>query len=132
MARGAKPGRDRADDVVRLVRGTAELGEAEQAAQFAAERELALQFRRRGLAIRLVRGIDRAAERGRQALVEGDRDVHRSRLLEQVAEKAAESIDGVDRLAVAVGHLEAHRIVGAEDEVARVDQVDRRRSLALH
>ena len=132
MAGRAQARGDRADDVVRLVRRAAELGEPEQAAELAAQRELALQLRRRRLAIRLVRGVDRIPERARQAFVERDRDVLRLRFLEQVAEKAAEAVQRIDRLAVAVRHLEAHGIVGPEDEIARVDQVYRGRCRALH
>ena len=67
-----------------------------------------------------------------ERLVERDRDVLGPRLLQQVAEETAEAVQRVDRLAVAVGHLEADGIVRAEDEVARVDQVDRGRPGAGH
>ena len=125
MSRRAQPRRNRADDVVGFVRRAAELRDAEQPAELAAERELALELRRRRLAVLLVRREDLVPERARQRFVEGDRDVLGLRLLEQVAEEAAEAVKRIDRLAVAIGHLEADRIVGAEDEVARVDQVGR-------
>jgi hypothetical protein len=125
VAGGAQPGREGADDVVRFVRRAAELRDAEQAAELAAECELALELRRRRVAVLLVRGVDRVPERGRQRLVEGERGVLGARPLEEVAEEAGESVQRVDRLPVAVGHLESDGIPGAEDEIARVDEVDR-------
>jgi hypothetical protein len=121
---GAQQRRYRADDVIGLVRRAPELGDAEQAAELAAEAELALELGRCRLAVLLVGREDLVPKRGRQRLVEGDRDVLRPCLLEQVPEEAAEAVQRVDRLAVAVSHLEAHGVVGAKDEVARVDQVD--------
>ncbi len=92
MTGGAQAHGERADDVVRLVRGAAELGEAEQPAQLAAQRELALELGRRRFAVLLVGRIDRIPERGRQRLVEGDRDVLGPRLLQQVAEESPEPV----------------------------------------
>ena len=76
QAGGARPRRQRADDVVGLVFGAGEFGETHVPAKLAAQRELALEIRGRRLAIRLVRRVDGAADRGlaAQALVEGDAD----------------------------------------------------------
>jgi hypothetical protein len=89
MAGRAQPRRDRADDVVGLVRRAPELGEPSRRQSSRHSANWRFSSGRRRLAVRLVRGIDRVPERARQRFVEGDRDMLRPRFLEQVAEEAA-------------------------------------------
>ena len=117
----------RADDVIGFVLGVAEGGNARVPAELAAALELQLEIRGRRIAIRLVGGIDLVAKRGRQALVEGHRDVARLRAFDEIAEKARESERGVRRVAVAVDHVGRHGVVGAENVDRRVDEIDHAR-----
>ncbi len=120
----AREVRQRADDVVGLVARAAVLRDAERAHDLAAKSELTLQLGRRRIAVRLVLGVDLVAVRLLETLVEGHGDVPGRLALEQVAEEARESMHGIDRVAVAVGDVDRHRVIGAEDEYAGVDKVE--------
>ena len=72
----------------------------------------------------LYAGIDLVAVPLLEALVEGDGDVAGRLALEQFAEEAREAEHRVDRIAVAVGHLDGDRVVRTEDEDAGVDEVE--------
>ncbi len=115
--------RQRADDVIGLVGGAAELGNAVVAAQLAATRELLLQLRRCRVAVGLVGRVDLVAEGTGQAFIEGHGNHRRARFLEQVTKEACKAVERIDRHVVHVGHLEAYRVVGPEHKEARVNQV---------
>ena len=59
-----------------------------------------------------------------QALVEGDRDARGPHALQEIGQEPGEAVERVRRVAVAIHHVGRHGVVGAKDEVARVDMVD--------
>ena len=120
-------GHQRADDVIGFVLGVAEGRNAGVPAELAAALELQLEIRRRRVAIRLVAGIDLVAKRGREALVEGHGDVARLRALDEIAEETRETEGGMRGIAVAVGHVRRHGVVGAEYVDRRVDEINHAR-----
>ena len=116
-----------ADDVVGFVLGVAERRDASVPAELAASLELQLEILGRRVAIRLVRGIDLVAKRGREALVERDCDVLRLRPFDEIAEKPRESERRVRGIAVPIRHVGRHRVIGTEDVDGRVDEIDHAR-----
>ena len=87
--------------------------------------ELALEFQRRGVAVRLVGRVDLVAEIALERFVEGHRDALGTLPLEQLQHEAGEAVHGVDRMAGAVDQVERHRMPRPEHVQAGVDEVDR-------
>ncbi len=112
-----------ADQVVRLVLVVDHQVHAERFGQRPALHELPFQLRRRQLAVGLVGGVDRVAERAGQRGVERHRDMLRSRPLQQLAQEARIAVHGVYRMTVDVVELVRHRVPGAEHVQAAVDEM---------
>jgi hypothetical protein len=95
-------------------------------AELAAKRELTLQVDRRQLAIRLVGRIDPASKGGlaAQALIEGDCDVLGPHILQEIRQKSRETVESMGRVAVRIHHVGRHGVIGAENEIARIDMVN--------
>ena len=86
-----------------------EAGDAERLAQLAAQEELALQVVRRRLAIRLVRGNSALRNDVTRRFIERDRDVLGPHALDEIAEKAGEAVQRIDRIAVVIGRARSAR-----------------------
>ena len=113
-----------ADDVVGFVFAAREMRHAEQLAELAATLELQLEVGGCRLAIGLVLRVDAVAERGFEALVEGDRDQAWLGALDQVTKKSREAEQRVHGVAVAVGHVRRHGVIRAEHVNRGVYQVN--------
>ena len=121
---------ERADEIVGFIQGVGAVHQAERAHEAPALPELALEVLGRRIAVGLVLGIDTGAEGRREALIERHGDVLRVHLLDEVAEKAGKTVERVDRVAVRVGNVIGHRVIGPEHVDAGIDQVLHRRSIA--
>jgi hypothetical protein len=115
-----------ADQVVRFVFAVTQHAQAERRAERLAVHELALELFRRRVAIGLVGRVQRVAEAGVQGFVECDRDVSGAFAFEDVQQKAREALHGIGRPAIRILEFVGHRVPGAEDVDAGVDQIERR------
>src|SRR5690606_32119185 len=94
--------RQRADDVVGLEAFAAVVGNADSTAEFAAARKLVFQFRRRGVAVGLVGGIQAFAVGIGLGNIEGAGNVAGLGLAHQLEQKIAEAEDGIGGPPVAI------------------------------
>src|SRR3546814_3861727 len=103
-----------ADQVVGFVVRMRRRHQSERVAQRAAVGELALELRRRRVAVGLVGRVQRVAEAAVERFVEGDDDVFRAFAFEQFEQETGEAVHRVGRPAVGVVELVGHRMRSEE------------------
>ena len=114
-----------ADQVVGFVFAMRQHAQPQRRAQCLAVGELPAQCVRRGIAVGLVGRIQPVAEAAIQRLVERDRDVRGTLLLQQLQQEARETVHRVGGPAIGIVEFVRHRMPGAEHVQAGVDQIKR-------
>ena len=112
-----------ADQIVGLVAGVGEHGQAQRRGYLLAIGELADQLGGRQFAIGLVVRIDRIAKGTGQRFIEADRRMGRFGAFEEIQQEAGKAMHGIDRMAIDIGEIGRNRMPGAEHVKAGVNQI---------